>query len=370
MAISASNYRDHIAKTLLGKSGDFQAYFKVYNDLLDRGPRNVITQAPHQPRNSISHETILAATDIIKKDSRVTLESTRRMIGQRFPNTYSTDELDFILEVAVQAMFMIDPNVNGSHGLGYMVGTYRPASWSANESFIDFVNKSFPQVSTEKRAQVETVLENKRSLKAWKLQDRVGIEFRGTNNLTDHLLLDRDNRILYLFHHTAYLKAHLNLWYRLCGDGAKEVGIGSALERGMLSPRLLAETLHSLQTILFSYDDYRSMHLLNNTLIKKKKFDSSCAILEGYLPFADGPGDFVYTYWGDRLMILHDLVRDRPPRTKFEKWIKWQTTERNFFLVAGLALIISAVVGILSLVLAIFQSIVAWQAWKHPATSG
>ncbi|KAK0673178.1 hypothetical protein QBC41DRAFT_343236 [Cercophora samala] len=369
MTVSASVSKSDIAKALLGKDGHFQAYFEVYDALLDRGPRNVITQAQQEPGNPINHETVLAATEIIKNNLMLTLDNVRHKIRRIPPYTYSTDEVDFILEIAVQAMFMMDTNFSTSRGLGFICGTYRPPSWSTNETFTDFAERSFPLVATEKRRQVEAVLQDKKSLKAWKLKERLGIDFRRTNNLADHLLFDQENSILYLFHHTAYLKAHLDSWYRLTGDGGKEVGVANALSRGMLCPRLLAETLHSLQSILFSHDDDRSMDLLKKKLIKKKGFDRSCALLEGYLPFNDDPDDFVYAYWGDRLTILHDLVRDRPPRTKFEKWIKWQTTERNFFLVAGLALIISAVVGVLSLVLAIFQSFIAWQAWKHPATT-
>jgi len=136
-------------------------------------------------------------------------------------------------------------------------------------------------------------------------------------------------------------------------------------DRGTLSPKLLAETLHSLQSILFRYDDDKSMAFLKQ-LIKKRGFDEACAIHEGYKMFQDVTDDFSYTYWGERLAIIHDLILDRPPRTRFERWIKWQTSESNSFLIAMLALVISIIVGILSLGLSGFQAWVAWQAWKYP----
>ncbi|KAK3308753.1 uncharacterized protein B0T15DRAFT_491310 [Chaetomium strumarium] len=96
------------------------------------------------------------------------------------------------------------------------------------------------------------------------------------------------------------------------------------VQKGTLSPRLLAETLHSLQSILFRYDDEKSTAILQQP-IKKKGFD------------------------GGRLAIIHDLTRERPPRTSFGRWVYWQTSESNSFLIAMLALLISIIVGVLSL---------------------
>ena len=71
-------------------------------------------------------------------------------------------------------------------------------------------------------------------------------------------------------------------------------------------------------------------------------------------------------FWGRRLAELYAFVIDRPPRNRFERWIKWQTSESNAFIVALAALFISIAVGILSLGLAILQSWIAWKAWKYP----
>lgn len=71
-------------------------------------------------------------------------------------------------------------------------------------------------------------------------------------------------------------------------------------------------------------------------------------------------------FWGRRLAEIHAFVSDRPPRNKFERWVKWQTSESNAFIVALAALLISIVVGILSLGLAVLQSWIAWKAWKDP----
>lgn len=62
-------------------------------------------------------------------------------------------------------------------------------------------------------------------------------------------------------------------------------------------------------------------------------------------------------------------MRERPPRNKFERWVKWQTSDSNAFAVVLAALLISVIVGILSLAVAGYQTWVAWKAWKEPVPS-
>ncbi|KAK4654963.1 hypothetical protein QC762_405890 [Podospora pseudocomata] len=361
----ATDYKTQIADSLLGKTGEFDAFFRLYDELLNIGSRSFVVQIDNpsqQNSRPVSHDSIIIAAKVLKAQSSLSLKDTKEAIQKRLTaQKLSSLEVDIVLKVAVQLAFMVHPNVYDSHGPAFRIGSYRPASWLSEESFTDFVSKSFPHVSSTRISRVQDALAEEKSLKAWKLKERLGIKFRPTNNLAEHLVFDPDSQSLYLFHHAGYLKAHLDLWEPK--KNSRDIGIGGAIADGTLSPRLLAETLHSLQSILFRWGDEKSKVILNE-LIKKQGFDSSCAIHEGYKMFKDGTGDFVYTFWGERLASIHDLMRERPPRTKFQKWIKWQTTERNFFLVGGLALIISAVVGILSLGLSGFQAYIAWQAWK------
>ncbi|KAK4175064.1 hypothetical protein QBC36DRAFT_162744, partial [Triangularia setosa] len=95
---------------------------------------------------------------------------------------------------------------------GYKYGMYQSALWSEDESVLNFAAGCFPQVPAERKQQVEAVTADRRSLKAWKLKDRLKIKFEATDNLAIHLLFDSQKRIIYLFHRAAYLKAHLNMW--------------------------------------------------------------------------------------------------------------------------------------------------------------
>lgn len=131
------------------------------------------------------------------------------------------------------------------------------------------------------------------------------------------------------------------------------------------------ETLHSIHAILFHFDDDRSSRILER-LIAKGGFDEDMGQPEGYGAFdedASATDSLRYQFWGRRLADLHKFVLSRPPRNRLERWIKWQTSESNAFMVALAALVISVAVGILSLGLAAFQTWVAWKAWKEPVSS-
>lgn len=97
--------------------------------------------------------------------------------------------------------------------------------------------------------------------------------------------------------------------------------------------------------------------------------DTTCAVHDGYHMFNGRDEDFQYVYWSERLLELHNFMQNPPPRTRFQRWIKWQTTESNSFIVAMIALMITIIVAILTLGLTGFQTWISWQAWKHPLQS-
>lgn len=139
------------------------------------------------------------------------------------------------------------------------------------------------------------------------------------------------------------------------------------LVSGCLPPRLLAETLHSIQTILFHFDDHRSSHILER-LITKDGFDEHCSQADGY-KILDDADRLEYKYWGERLAALYRFTHDHPPRNKLERWMKWQSAESNAFVIAVAALVISILVGLLGLGLSSFQTWIAWKAWREPVSS-
>ncbi|KAF5004050.1 hypothetical protein FDECE_9425 [Fusarium decemcellulare] len=333
------DYRQDIALRFLGTADrNFEAYFRVYDDLLIDADAHLL-QVGHSESTEpgpITHRDVKIAARLIRESPEKTLHQMTLNLQERLPDV-SAQKASLAIRVAVRTMFMLDSAVSDWHGPSFTIG-------SSHES-----------------EDVMDAIANKRSLKAWKLKARLGITFRATDNIAQHLLLDADNRILYLFHHTSFLKAQLS---RLQGQNIdKEHDILNCLAMGILPPRLLAETLHSLQSILFHWSDERSSRILRQ-LIQKKGFDKDCSEPEGYKILDDTLDNFEYLYWGHRLAEIYDLVMDRPPKNWFERWIKWQSSESNAFAVALAALVISIIVGCLSLGIGALQAWIAWRQWK------
>jgi hypothetical protein len=71
-------------------------------------------------------------------------------------------------------------------------------------------------------------------------------------------------------------------------------------------------------------------------------------------------------YWGSRLAKLHDLVQHPPPANRLVYWFERHTSERNALSVAILALLLSALFGLLGVIIGCLQLAFAWMAWKYP----
>ncbi|KAK6858314.1 hypothetical protein PG995_006013 [Apiospora arundinis] len=383
------SYRDQISNQLFGSTNrSFDFYFKVYDSLVSHNDYVLqIEDLSYTSPITITHDDILAATNVLRDDPALTLDQACSILRERLrPRLCSNQQLKRAITISVRITLMLDCDRNLD-------------AWKPDERFVDYVSVRFPRTSGPSET-VKEVMASKKSIKAWKLKTRCRLSFRGTDILARHLALDPshpDGPTLYIFHHTTFLKAHLDRLKVLGID--IENGILPCLRRhgvfpqlspfaayftvqispphkltqtpnfsGCPPPRLLVETLHSIQGILFHFDDHRSSRILSR-LINRGGFDHDCAQHEGYKIIED-PKGLEYMYWGERLATLHKFLHDRPARNKFERWIKWQTSESNAFAVALFALFISVIVGILSLGMAGVQTWIAYKAWKEPVNGG
>ncbi|KAL8318494.1 hypothetical protein RB597_005670 [Gaeumannomyces tritici] len=370
--------------------GNLSAYFNLLDDLAQKGIKFKAgdiwqTPDPELGADRSLHENVLETAAELKRNPNITKEGAIQHVraasstASGRPWARSDSELDMVVNLAVQAVAMVDSSARDWHASDFTRGGHRPTSWQPGDSFVDFLDRSFP-LRTEKRdggededLRVKVALAEKSKLKAWKLKRRLGLEIRATDNLSEHLLLDVRKNHLYLFHHAAFLKAHLEMYQG--DDEALAYDMPTSLKRGTLPPRLLLETLHSLQDIIFPSIDDVSADMLDR-LIKRERgaFDAECANYEGYKLFGsrvsggggDTPAGFIYLYWGKRLTELHGLLDCRLPRNKLERWLYQQSSDGNALFVALAALLISIIVGVLAILLSVAQLVIAYLAWKNP----
>ncbi|CAH0044264.1 unnamed protein product [Clonostachys solani] len=349
--------KSEIAKHIFDEDGDFPAFFRFFDYLLQQ-----YNWPGLRRQGRLTYRGIGDAVSLLKSSSHVTnneaIQKLNNNNGTAPPNPNALDDLN----LAVNMMIMVDCDPQKSHTLGFTIADYSPKSWKPEETYLDFVKRSFPaDPKPSKRVQW--------SIKAWKLKEKLGVEFRPTDDLDKHLLYDsKDPPCVYLFHQVGFLKAQLKKYNET--EMPLDLSVDECLEslinpvvRGSPPVRLLYETIHSLQWLLFHRVDNKSDAVLKE-LIGEKGFDPECANYEGYRRL-EGDG-FTYTYWGERIRKLEAALAKPPPRTKLGRWLQSQTSERNALFIALLALFISIFVGLLSVILAAVQTWIAWMAWKYP----
>jgi hypothetical protein len=199
-----------ITTQLFAGRGKYSAFFSFYNDLSRLG-RGFAVDLSQSLSREMTHRDILLAADFLKQNTHSTRSEAIEGFGKI--NDCTKPMAEKILTMALHVMIMTDSAAKDCHSADFSLGTYRPTSWFYNETLFSFVERSFPSVPEISSRDAEAALEDKAALKAWKLKRRLGVKFRRTNNLAEHLVFDPRTNFLYLFHHAAFLKAHLQRAY-------------------------------------------------------------------------------------------------------------------------------------------------------------
>lgn len=104
------------------------------------------------------------------------------------------------------------------------------------------------------------------------------------------------------------------------------------------------------------------------SLVSKHSLDPDCLRFETAIGRADDEHDIKYLYWGSRLMDLYDEIENPTPRGLLEKWMERKSGARYVMMATLAGVMIAVVLGLLGLVVSIFQAWVGYQQWKHPVT--
>lgn len=107
-------------------------------------------------------------------------------------------------------------------------------------------------------------------------------------------------------------------------------------------------------------------HSILRTLVAKDVFDKDMLQLESRdlrRPH-EVKGDFHYL--ASKLRDLQEEIENPTPRGFFEKWFERRIAQRYFMMATLGGLLVAILLGLLGLGVGIFQSWVAYMAWKHP----
>jgi hypothetical protein len=143
--------------------------------------------------------------------------------GGRYSSEFTHHELDDMVVLAVKLMMMIDCSCL-NYNLDRLEQGDSRLDWKDNIPFSRFIQESFPVtthtvLSFPDQAHYAAM---KSDLRATKLQKHLSLRLRPTNDLRDHLKMDRANRVLKIFHHAGFLKRQLLLTKDLPRDSSVE----------------------------------------------------------------------------------------------------------------------------------------------------
>ncbi|KAK4079067.1 hypothetical protein Trihar35433_172 [Trichoderma harzianum] len=233
-----------------------------------------------------------------------------------------------------------------------------PCIWRSDQSPLDFTAAIFPvREHPSLNDESQSSIDIKAELCAVKLKQIAGLKFEGTVELREHLKLDQKTGVVKIYHFTSVLKEHL----RASIDPIASLTFPELL----ISRRLALETLDSIQ-LLFPLDP--DSQALLRSLVSKESFDPDCLRFGSASYRRIDENNLPYQYWGSRLMDLFDEIENPKPRGFVQTWLDQKSKARHIMLATLAGLFIAILLGFLGLIVAIVQTWISYQAWKHPVT--
>ncbi|KAK6856328.1 hypothetical protein PG995_006515 [Apiospora arundinis] len=207
--------------------------------------------------------------------------------------------------------------------------------------------------------EVNRILE---SLKARRLRKVGKLEFEATDSLNDHLRLDKKSGVVKLFRHTAFLKE------QLFASRSTQNNTTPSLFGTRISRQYAREVLHSIQDVLFPPDAKSQLFL--RSLINKQEMDPDCTLYNGSEYELEGEDEVTYQWLGPRLRDLHEELENPSPRGMLDRWLEHRSRARHVMLATVIGVFAAVILGVLSLIVGIIQTYIAWEQWKHPPGNG
>ncbi|OTB13913.1 hypothetical protein K445DRAFT_368111 [Daldinia sp. EC12] len=310
-----------------------------------------------------NHDDLISVIQHIKKNpSEPRVQLTREHFGISDQSSPSNDQ-NRAFDLAARIITTFECATEGQVASQLEAGL-QPAIWSSNGTFNQFVNSYIPKQSQLRVGPYNDMTQQHHiplgSLAMKKLRKIAKLTIVRTDDLGNHLLLDRKNGTFAVYHHTSVLKEHLTMVHAQYSVSGPSTGQPSNLPK-----QLVQETMYTLKHILFPID-LESRALLQS-LVTKDNFDPDL-LNDIDTSWQQREGPIVYEYWGLRLLDLYDEIQNPTPRGYLERWMERKSGGRYVMMVTLAGVLIAIMLGILSLAVSIFQAWIGWQQWQHPVS--
>ncbi|KAF7880389.1 uncharacterized protein EAF02_007235 [Botrytis sinoallii] len=345
-------YKNTLCKTpncSWSRSTTLSRYFEFFKISTSGYKCNIV---PGQSPGLSSYNDLFRMIEQLKSSPEL---SKAELLEKFFTDRPTRPYQERALNLAVQVVMMINCSVFRQSSVLLEYGNEQ-ARWHLNDTFLQFLNDVFPKTFHP------SIDEIKSELLATKLKKNARLEFRPTDDLRNHLRLDRKLGVVEIFHHTAFLKEQL----RLTKEQPQSLSVSDLIRIGGLPRALVIEVLDSIQKILFPLADVKTKELLLSlTSPSTCNFDTDMLRYESASIRNPEEQNIQYHYFGARLADPYRELINPTPRG-LEKWFERKSSPR-FVMMATIAGVMFAIfLGLLSLALGGFQAYVGYMAWKHP----
>ncbi|KAK6534091.1 hypothetical protein TWF281_005429 [Arthrobotrys megalospora] len=337
-----------------------ERYFGHYKELVLAYSHDL----DHHRKDAVvsSHEEIFDIIKILKEQPNITRDSLAKQAFVKPTNMGIESEQEHVIGLAVKALTMAYTThwlkQNAEHDNGDMVSP----NWLKDTPFHVFFEGLFPMIDHPGFGEDASASfwELKSNISGTKLIRRGGLTFAPTEDLSNHLKLNRKTGVIEIFHHTAFLKENL----RITKTIGQTTSVEGSLRLGAIPRQLALEALDSIQKIIFPLSDPSAVALLQQ-LVVEKGFDEDCLRFEASAIREPHEINTRYLYFGARLADIYDELENPTPRGLISRWAK-RKGAGHANIATILAATLALVFGLVTLGLGGFQAWISWQQWKHP----
>ncbi|KAI0023787.1 hypothetical protein F4780DRAFT_727820 [Xylariomycetidae sp. FL0641] len=365
MLVPTDTERQAIVQVIFGESqatpDELDAFFKHYCTVVCPSCSGDAVMNVDTPALK-SHNDVLNAVRVITQNPEISFDDFVDRIVDSKSIGASSREKQHVARLAMMVPFAIYCTPRNTYLDNVTHQRAHHMIWEDDTPFLAFMETVFQCGSASMRTpelqqRIVDMRPHLSSLKAWKLGKRYGIKVKGTDNLLDHLHLDRQTSTLKVYRHVSLIRMQL----AKTKHEPLELSMEESLKMITLPPKLLLETLVTFHGILFPIGDVtdrRTREALEH-MIETQSFDPQ-GLWYGYVRAI--PPDMAYDYWGHRLLALYEYVKQPPPANAVVAWFERHTSERNALTVAILALFLSTFFGLLSFIVGLLQLLLSWNA--------
>jgi len=178
--------------TILGR------FFQTYKEITASYEADVKSD---QRPGLTCHEDLMTIIEKLKSNPAVTREELLKIL---FTNQPARSDQERAVNIAVRVMLMVNCSTARQSSVLLEHGSQQ-VPWRSDIPFSEYITSIFPKTDHP------SIDEIKDNLKATKLKKQARLRFEPTDDLRNHLKLDKKRAVVEVFHHTAFLKEHLRL---------------------------------------------------------------------------------------------------------------------------------------------------------------